>query len=110
MLSQHVEPFSCNVTPDGDQVLIAPRGELDMATVGAVEAELRRAHGAGFRNILLDLSGLSFMDSSGLHLMMRWTEESARDGFRFELEPGPPAVQRVFELAAVADDLPFRAR
>jgi anti-anti-sigma factor len=110
VLSQHVEPFSCNVTPAGDHVVIAPRGERDMATVGALEAELRRAHGAGFRSILLDLGGLSFMDSSGLHLLTRWAAESSRDGFRFELEPGPPPVQRVFELAALTDELPFRNR
>ena len=108
MLSQHVEPFTCQVTSDGDDVVIAPRGELDMATVGAVEAELRRAHGAGIRRFRLDLSGLSFMDSSGLHLVTRWVNESSRDGFGFELEPGPPAVQRVFELAALMDELPFR--
>jgi anti-anti-sigma factor len=108
VLSQHVEPFTCNVTSVGDDVVIAPRGELDMATVGAVEAELRRAQGAGVRSIVLDLSGLSFMDSSGLHLVTRWVNQSSRDGFNFELEPGSPAVQRVFELAALTDELPFR--
>jgi anti-anti-sigma factor len=108
VLSQHVEPFTCNVTSADDDVVIAPRGELDMATVGAVDAELRRAVGAGARSIVLDLSGLSFMDSSGLHLVTRWVNESSRDGFGFELEPGSPAVQRVFELAALTDELPFR--
>jgi anti-anti-sigma factor len=110
VLSQHVEPFSCQVTQGGDDVVVSPRGELDMATVGAVEAELRRARRAGVPGILLDLSGLSFMDSSGLHLITRWVTESSRDGFGFELEPGPPAVQRVFELASLADELPFRSR
>jgi anti-anti-sigma factor len=108
VLSQHVEPFSCSVTPAGEEVVVAPRGELDMATVGAVEAELRRAVRRGARNIRLDLSGLSFMDSSGLHLVTRWVNDSSRDGFGFELEPGPPAVQRVFELASLTDGLPFR--
>jgi anti-anti-sigma factor len=110
VLSQHVEPFSCNVTQAGDETTVSPRGELDMATAGAVEAELRRARRAGSRSILLDLSGLTFMDSSGLHLVTRWVNESSRDGFGFELEPGPPAIQRVFELAALTDELPFRSR
>jgi anti-anti-sigma factor len=108
VLSQHVEPFTCNVTSVGDDVVIAPRGELDMATVGAVDAELRRARDAGVHGIVLDLSGLSFMDSSGLHLVTRWVNESSRDGFAFELEPGQPAIQRVFELAALTGELPFR--
>jgi hypothetical protein len=50
------------------------------------------------------------MDSSGLHLVTRWAQEASRDGFVFELEPGPPQVQRLFELTAVIDELPFRSR
>ena len=108
MLSQHTGQFTCEVTPERDRVIVAPRGDLDMATVGVVERELRRLHEAGFRAILLDLRGLTFMDSSGLHLVMRWATEASQDGFAFELERGPRAVQRVFDLAALTDELPFR--
>jgi anti-sigma B factor antagonist len=108
VLSQHSGPFTCEVRPERDRVVVTPRGELDMATVGAVEQELRRLRDAGFSGILLDLSGLTFMDSSGLHLVMRWTTEASQDGFGFELEPGPDIVQRVFDLAGLTDELPFR--
>jgi anti-sigma B factor antagonist len=107
-LSRHVEPFTCEVTQEHDHVVIVPRGELDMATVGAVEQELRRQLGEGRRSIVLDLAGLSFMDSTGLHLVARWSAEASRDGFDFQLQPGPPAVQRVFELAGMMDELPLR--
>ena len=105
MLAQQ---FSCEVVPNRDGVVVAPRGELDMATIGAVEQELRRAREAGFESIVLDLRGLTFMDSTGLHLVTRWTSEASNDGFRFEIEPGPPAIQRVFELAEMTDGLPLR--
>jgi anti-sigma B factor antagonist len=105
-----MEPFTCTVTPERDHVVVEPRGELDMATVGAVEQELRRLYDSGFRAIVLDLRALTFMDSSGLHLVTRWAQEASRDGFVFELEPGPPQVQRIFELTAVLDELPFRSR
>ena len=108
MLSQHIGPFSCNVTAEGDLAIVEPRGELDMATVGAVDMELRRLRAEGFAHLVLDLAGLTFMDSSGLHLVVRWTAEASRDGFRFELGPGPPAVQRIFELTAVDETLPWR--
>ena len=110
MLAQHVEPFTCNVTPERDHVLVAPRGDMDMAPVGMVEAELRRLRDSGFDHIVLDLGGLTFMDSSGLHLLTRWANDATQDGFVFELEPGPPAVQRVFELTSMTDLLPFRKR
>jgi anti-anti-sigma factor len=110
VLSQHIEPFTCKVTPERDHVIVAPRGELDMATVGIVDQELRQLHEAGFRSIVLDLGGLTFMDSSGLHLVVRWAAEASKDGFVFELEPGSPMVQRIFELSALTDELPFRTR
>jgi anti-anti-sigma factor len=88
--------------------VLAPHGELDMATVGAVEQKLRELLDSGSRTLVLDLGGLSFMDSSGLHLVARWSAEASRDGFAFQLEPGPPAVQRVFELAGMTGELPLR--
>jgi anti-anti-sigma factor len=106
----NIEPFHCKVIPEGDHVIVAPHGELDMATVGAIEAELTRVRQSGAEHVVLDLGGLTFMDSSGLHLVLKWTAEASRDGLVFELEPGPPAVQRIFELAAVTDELPFRTR
>ena len=108
MLAQDVGPFSCEVIPERDHVVVRPRGELDMATIGELEQELRHLRRAGFRMLVLDLSGLTFMDSTGLHLVMRWANESARDGFTFEVEPGPPAVMRVFALAEMTHGLPFR--
>jgi anti-anti-sigma factor len=109
-LSRNIGPFTCQVTHESDHAVVAPRGELDMATIGAVEHELRRLTEAGCRLIVLDLAGLSFMDSSGLNLVARWTAEASRDGFDFELEPGPPAVQRVFEIAGMTKELPLRKR
>ena len=108
MLAQDVWPFSCEVIARGDHVVVRPRGELDMATIGVVEQELRQLQRAGSRSLVLDLSGLTFMDSTGLHLAMRWASEAAQDGFTFEIEPGPPAVMRVFALAEMTHGLPFR--
>ena len=108
MLSQHIGPFTCQVSRQEGETVVAPRGELDMATVGAVEKELKELRHTGVDRILLDLGGLTFMDSSGLHLLTRWANESSQDGFVFELEPGPPAVQRIFDLTAVHDTLPWR--
>ena len=108
MLSQHTAPFTCQVSREGGLAIVAPRGELDMATVGVVEAEMKQLRRAGVGSIVLDLGGLTFMDSSGLHLVVRWTNEASKDGFAFELEPGPPTVQRIFELAAIEKALPWR--
>jgi anti-anti-sigma factor len=108
VLSQHIGPFTCQVRRENGHAVVSPQGELDMATVGAVDRELKELRSEGVARILLDLGGLTFMDSSGLHLITRWVNEASKDGFELELEPGPPAVQRIFELTAVTDTLPWR--
>jgi anti-anti-sigma factor len=108
VLSQYVGPFTCQVSREEGEAVVSPRGELDMATVGSLEQELKQLRRTGVDRIVIDLGGLTFMDSSGLHLVARWTNEASRDGFELELEPGPPAVQRIFELAAMTDTLPWR--
>jgi anti-sigma B factor antagonist len=110
VVSRHIEAFTCSVIPDRDHVVVAPRGELDMATVGVVDKELRGLREAGFKHLVLDLSGLTFMDSSGLNLVSRWTAEASKGGFEFELEAGSPLIERVFELSGLTDSLRYRNR
>ena len=47
VLSQHTAPFTCQVSREGGLAIVAPRGELDMATVGVVEAEMKQLRRAG---------------------------------------------------------------
>jgi anti-anti-sigma factor len=107
IVMSRIEPFSCEVVRVDGRVVVAPRGELDMATVGAVEVALKQAREGGAERILLDLGGLSFLDSSGLHLTVRWSRQADEDGFEFRLAPGTPAVQRAFALSQLEAVLPF---
>ena len=92
---------------DGDVHTIALFGELDLATADAVEQELQRVERSDARTIVLDLSGLTFMDSTGVRLLVNANTRSRTDNCRLSLRRGPAAVQRVMELSGVADLLPF---
>lgn len=108
MQAQFTEPFECEISRNGDRVVVAPRGELDMATVPQLDHELKQHQPEGSGGTLvLDLRALTFMDSSGLHLTARWAMEATKDGFGFEIVPGPPPIQRVFDLAKMTGQLPF---
>jgi anti-anti-sigma factor len=102
------EPFRLEQHPDGERVRLAPAGELDLATAGQVGDALSAA-AADFKEVVLDLRAVRFMDSSGLRLILLADAESRRDGFSFSLIEGPPAVQRIFSVAGVLDRLEFRA-
>jgi anti-sigma B factor antagonist len=97
--------FTVDVGGDEDGSIIAPRGELDMATQGELRAALEQQAGSGA--VTLDLSGLTFLDTSGLRLILETAEASRRDGFTFTVLPGIPAVQRLFDVAGVTELVPF---
>lgn len=98
-----LEPFRCDVDPDRDSVFVRPVGELDLATAPSVEAQLDELVAAGFTSFVLDLRGVRFLDSSGLRLVLSWGANGGADGLDLRVIPGPPQVQRVFEVAGVTD-------
>jgi anti-anti-sigma factor len=91
----------------GDTHVIALTGELDIATVEGVERALLDAESSDAATIVLDLSGLTFMDSTGVRLVLGATARARADSNRLSLVRGSPPVQRVFELSGVDDTLPF---
>ena len=97
--------FTVAVEGGADGSVVAPRGELDMATQDRLRAALERQAARGA--VTLDLSGLRFLDTSGLRLILETAEASRRDGFVFTVLPGIPAVQRMFEVAGVTELVPF---
>jgi anti-sigma B factor antagonist len=91
-------PFRIEVARDGDDsVRVRPVGELDMSTAPELESSLESASEAA-REVIVDLSGLEFMDSTGLTLLTRWSLAAERDGFNLALAPGNDRIQRLFEI------------
>jgi anti-anti-sigma factor len=92
---------------DGDAHVIGLSGELDLATAANVEQELRRVEATDASSIVVDLSGLTFMDSTGVRLVWQAQARSRADANRLTLLRGPRTVQRVFAITGIADMLPF---
>jgi anti-anti-sigma factor len=101
------ESLYCELEPEREAVRVRPIGSLDMATVPVLERQLQELRDAGFRRLIIDFGGLSFMDSSGVRLALEWRATALRDGFEIGFAPGRPAVHRVFELAGVTDHVRF---
>jgi anti-anti-sigma factor len=99
--------FRCDVFPERDRIRVAPAGDLDLATAPEFERAVRELLDAGFQHVVVDLTDLDFLDSSGLRAILRLQASSAAGAFQFELKPGPPAVQRIFELSGTTDLLTF---
>lgn len=104
------EPFRIEIRPERSCVRVVLHGELDISTAPEVERTLAELRDSGWKEFVVDLSGLSFLDSSGVHLVLRWAKLTSEDGIDLSLVHGPAPVQRVFEIAGLADHLPFRPR
>lgn len=93
---------------EGDLHVLGLTGEIDLATAGDVEAELRRIEATDVEVILVDLSGVSFIDSTGLKVLIG-AAARAHDTGRLLLERPSPAVLRLLHIAGVAALLPLAA-
>jgi anti-anti-sigma factor len=82
-------------------------GELDLAARDRLEDELRRAEASDADRILVDLTRLRFIDSTGLRVLLEAEARNRRDGDRLAILRGPSRVQRVFEASGVEKHLPF---
>ena len=94
-----VEPapeFSVTRRPSGAAVVVAPVGEIDLATVDELAQALDAAREeAG--SVVLDLREVTFMDSAGLRLVL----EASLAGGAFAVVRGPREVQRLFDLVGL---------
>ncbi len=85
-------------------------GELDLSSVATLERCLREVCTAETASVVLDLSGLTFMDSNGLRMTLLARELCERNGCEFMLVQGPPQVRRLFDVTGLLDRLPFQPR
>jgi anti-anti-sigma factor len=99
------DTFQVEARHDQGRLIVVPAGELDIATVEPMrEALAGRAPG---EDVEIDLRGLSFLDTSGLQLIVEAHRQARDEGYELRILPGTDEVQRVFEIAGLERVLPF---
>ena len=78
--------------------VISLRGELDVSTVPALAEPLRKAIAAGKTAVAIDLSELTFLDSTGLMVLLNGLRRVMRQGGRLAIACTNPTVLRLFEI------------
>ncbi|HWT22240.1 MAG TPA: STAS domain-containing protein [Solirubrobacteraceae bacterium] len=102
------DPSHVDTTVEGAEARAALSGDFDMNATFTVEPVLERLlDKPGLERLTVDLSGLSFIDSTGLGVLVRMQTETRQRGLDYALVPGPPDVQRVFDTAGLTGSLPF---
>jgi anti-sigma B factor antagonist len=96
-------PFRVDVVEDGPALVVAVFGELDIASSAALETELER--GRDHKQLIVDLRGVDFIDSTGIGVLIRAHQRAEASGRRFAVVRGGGQVQRVLSLTGLADRL-----
>jgi anti-anti-sigma factor len=94
------EPFRCDVSYRPNSWLLALFGELDVAALPECEAAIGLVRG-GPESVTLDLRGLTFMDSTGVTLIVKLGALAQEDGFDLILVRGSETVQRTLVLSGL---------
>jgi anti-sigma B factor antagonist len=91
----------------GAMALVQPSGELDLASAALLRDSLDEIGTP--QSLVLDMRGLSFIDSTGLHLLAELHERATRAGFELRLIAPPAPADRAIRLCGLDQHLPFVA-
>ncbi len=100
-LGQHSAPFGVEVHPERDIVRVVPSGELDLATVPVLEGTLHELRDSGFDHVVLDMRELTFIDSSGIRVVLAEHRHADTSDRRFTLIGVPPVIHRALEVCGL---------
>jgi anti-sigma B factor antagonist len=100
-----VQPLAVERTSKEGVELLLVEGELDIATAPRLISVLNGAVQEALRSLVVDLSDVDFMDSTGLALLINAHRRLTRrsKGFAVVCPPGP--LRRVFEVTDMVDML-----
>jgi anti-sigma B factor antagonist len=102
------DALGIELAPARNLIRVKPRGELDLATCQQLNEQIAELLAAGFVHLAIDLRGLSFIDASGVRLLLGLAAAARSDGWRLSLIRCS-RLHRIFILTATEDRLPFCA-
>jgi anti-anti-sigma factor len=99
------QPFSVTVSADSDRVVVAFRGELDLSGVDRARQAIAEAETTPAPLLVLDLSELDFIDSTGLEVMLRAARRVSDSGRRLIVQRPSRYVRRLLQMTAIDQSL-----
>src|SRR3954447_10992449 len=101
-------PGDFAVTADlaGEQLVLRVLGELDLATASALEHHIELAWSNDPPALVLDLKELTFIDCSGVRLILQTHQRAIAAAKSFSLRQVPRHAQRVFDLLGLTEQIP----
>jgi anti-sigma B factor antagonist len=102
-----VNPLTVSAAREDDGVRVVLAGELDIGSAPEVEEVLHKVESDGAQTLTIDLRGLTFMDSTGLRMLVAADKRAKDAGRSLRIVRGPAPVQRILDLTGLGDKLPL---
>jgi anti-sigma B factor antagonist len=100
-------PLTVHVEKAGDALMVRAIGELSRSTAKTFEAALRPVFSGEASTVVLDFSGVGFIDSMGLRSVLRIANHSLRAGGRLRMSRASAPVQQVLKWGGLQRLLPL---
>ncbi|MGO9489846.1 MAG: STAS domain-containing protein [Solirubrobacteraceae bacterium] len=94
-----------DIRQESDRVVLTLQGELDMANASLLQGAIEEEKLQDTKTVVLDLEQLTFLDSTGLRIILSAREMCWRRGQEFAVTPGSQQVQRLLSVTGVGEHL-----
>jgi anti-anti-sigma factor len=99
--------LSIKIEREDDTMVVSLYGEADLFSATSLEDQLNRAMESGAGQVIVDLSGLHFIDSISLRVLVKAALASREDSNRLYFLRGSRQVERVLEISGIKQQLQF---
>jgi anti-sigma B factor antagonist len=94
-----------DVRHEKDGVVLSLSGELDLASAPLLQSEVESSQVTAATTVVLDLEKLTFIDSTGLRVLLSAHDRSRESGQEFAVTRGSQQVQRLLSITGVDSHL-----
>ncbi len=98
-------PLQVEAAAEGDQLVLVLHGELDPHTAPVLRDRIDQALAQDTTTLVLDVSGLRFIDSSGLRVIIGAHKDMAGRGGRLVLRSPTETTRRLLDITGLVDHL-----
>jgi anti-sigma B factor antagonist len=109
-MAEAVDGIEVRIERDGDQTVVSLAGELDLLSAPRVRAVMTTVQADATERVVVDLTGLSYMDSVGIGLLVSSRQRLEAVGRRLSLRNPEPAVRRLLQITGLEDYLGLEDR
>jgi anti-sigma B factor antagonist len=97
---RHVE-LKVTTRSQGEQTVLSVTGEIDLYTAPTLQSELMSALSAGHVNLVVDMSAVTFCDSTGINVLLAGHRHARERGGELQLARPGSATRRVLQVTGL---------